>query len=358
MSRSSASALFEAIVAELDRAGARYLFARNYEGYPSRFTGDIDIYADLAKVRPALAHLSAAGAATGWRLLRTVDRPWVVVLQFVRREVQESRSVMVVEIFDRFTWLQFPYASFEQIWARRIDFNGLPALDQDLGMMVTVGHYLFWAGFLPEKYQAAIGEIQDRCGLSQVLTSVFGPSLAPNVERWLADYVRVTDDGWQVRTNIPERIVTAPSSLILRARLGVIAASARRSPTDTLRHLASLARIKLSEFFSLRGDLLLVDGLAWEVLKEVKQFHLYKNRNTIVVHGDAGHPLRFAAGLARLYWSLSRGGLGVLKVRDLGDPADMRVRVVTQLFGHHVKRLKRADVLASRLIDSIVTALS
>jgi len=327
---------------------------RNHEGYPSQFTGDVDVYAELEQVRQVVPGILSAAASTGWSLLRTVDRPWVVVLQFVRHGAGPERSVMVIEFFDRFTWLCFPYAGFEEIWAGRTTSRDLPVVDPSLGMMITVGHYLFWAGFLPQKYQSQVRQIVSYPTCIETLSTVFGAVLAQRIHEWLVRYCEIQEDGWETRPNIPEQIMGAPWSLVLGARLRIIAGEFKRSPAGALKALLNIAGVKLKEFVVVRGDVLFVDDAAWDILKEVKRFHLYKNRNSIVLDLAGSRAARMPIDIYRAYWAISRGGLCIVSP---AKTEGLRVRLMALIFGRHARRLVGPAVRGPHLIDSVIEAL-
>ena len=352
MTESPARSLFLALIRELDGCNARYLLIRNHEGYPDRFTGDVDIYVELDKIRPQLSRLSVACAGTEWTLLRTVDRPWVAVLQFVRNTEGGDRSVFVVELFNRFSWLSFPYTSFEAIWNMRRIERGLNVVERDVGMILSFAHYLFWAGFLPEKYQAEARRLRQRPGHETLQGAVLGPWLAAQMEPWLTRYTS-NDVGWESRPNTPERIFSAPTSLTTRARLWAVGRHLGSSPREAVAGLVRALGAKLAEFVRPRGMMLLVPGDAWPYLVEVKKYHLYKNRNSIALAAPATPTLFFQA-LFRGYWAMSRGGLCIIGGAEHGSGwTDGLVRI----FGRRVRRISAGDTVSGDIIDRVVAAV-
>lgn len=356
MTDNPARRLFVDIIEFLDRIPAKYLLIRNYEGYPEAFTGDVDIYAELDRIRPELPALIDLCEEAGWHVMRTVERPWIIALQCVRVSDGSERSAMVIEFFDRFCWLQFPYASFSDVWGARSEHRGLTVVEPNLGVLITLAHYLYWAGFVPQKYRELLLAASADPHFSRWCRMIFGGYIGPRVEVWLTQsYLKREADTWEKRTNVPELLAEVPTSLVLRAKAIAVLSECVRHPIRASRKMLGVGLIQVKEFVVVRGDILLVSHDGWEVLLEVKKFHLYKNRNTILLRGDDLRGIRLMRAVAAAYWAMSRGGLCIV---ERGDGDQTAVRWLTRIFGSHVKELSQVgEANPASLIDRTIGAL-
>ena len=347
--------LFLAVVRLLGECGAKYLLVRNYERYPKEFSGDVDIYVELEKVRALLPKLPTVCQESGWQLLRCVSRPWVIVLQCAQFDNPAGRPVLVFELFDRFSWLQFPYVDFDAVWSQRIYMDGLAAIPAESGIALTFAHYLFWAGFFPQKYQTNIGMACRTPDFQKMFDLVFQGSLGRRLELWMDQYSKRSDTEWEHHANIPERIATVPPHLVAEARMKIVTQLLLRNPVRGLTRLTNPVAVKLREFISIQGKILLVPAKGREVLVEVKQVHLYKNRNTVMIEVDSHNPLRLAKILFRVYWAISRGGLCIVEARQMqGVP----IRVIRSLFRKHVLQPTGvSEAAAGHRVRHIIEAL-
>jgi len=129
--------------------GVPYVLVRNYEGYPDRLTGDVDLYVPLDQVVARLESLRRLIEGLGWVLAREVRRPWVLVLQAIKVESKGGRGILVFEFFDRLQWLGFEYVPFDAVVRLATMHNGFCILPPAAGYAITACHYFFWVGFLP-----------------------------------------------------------------------------------------------------------------------------------------------------------------------------------------------------------------
>lgn len=330
------STLFLGVLEVLHSLGCRHLFVRNHEGYPSAFTGDVDVYVELDRLLPGIEELRAACQNAGWEVMREVRRPWVLVLQCVRGDAGAERKVMVLEFFDRFNWLAFPYVEFDEIWEFHRHERNIDVVPSELGMVLTLSHYLYWAGFFPRKYQERMRMAARAPGFEAHFDRVFPGETGRRVRSWLAGYLERGPNEWQQRLQVPEPLAMIPATLVQRARLAAVLRTFRRRPLMAARAVVSVAVLKLGEFVRVRGRALLVERRGWDLLVEVKRVHLYKNRNTIHVQVDDAGPLRLLLVSSRIYWAMSRGGLCIVEAADFRS---WRVRLLRGFFGRHLREL-------------------
>ncbi len=290
--------------------GARPLLVRNYDGYPERFSGDVDIYADLRVVAERRADLARGLAAAGWHVYRVVDRPWVLALHGIWMGAPGVRPVFVIEVFDRFSWLLFEYVSFDDVWASRGRHHEFDIVGRPLDGLLTLAHYAYWAGFLPRKYQQSMQSVLTHPETDGWMLQIFG-SAAAGLRVWLELYAAQGDEGWEKLRNVPEEVRVIPRGLRRRLRVHAIRFGSGGSPFRLLSAIRDLATLHVQDLARPDGRVVLVNGGGWELLKAAKRFHLFRNSSSVLLRPAKG--IRLRATLAA-YRAVARGGLCVVEL--------------------------------------------
>ncbi len=275
-----------------------YILVRNYEGYPDILTGDVDLYVPLEQVIGRLESLRQLIEGLGWVLVHEVQRPWVLVLQAVK------------------------------------------ILPPAAGYMITVCHYFFWVGFLPSKYQHAIGESLEN-GLWNELLRANLHWIAKRLHSHTRNYATLRVDQWTAEAGIPEPIFRYPRTFWMLARAALVARTCWRSPIKGIASIGRVVGAALGDLGSPQGRILAVDmsdESADQLLFQFKKYHLYKNSRSTVVNAHAGWKGLRALIAAVTSWV--RGGLCIVNLK-------------------HSTPLVRAMVLWSKKLDRPeVTSLS
>jgi len=317
-----------------------YILVRNYEGYPDILTGDVDLYVPLEQVIGRLESLRQLIEGLGWVLVHEVQRPWVLVLQAVKVESKGDRGILVFEFFDRFQWLGFEYVPFDAVVRLASVHNGFSILPPAAGYMITVCHYFFWVGFLPSKYQHAIGESLEN-GLWNELLRANLHWIAKRLHSHTRNYATLRVDQWTAEAGIPEPIFRYPRTFWMLARAALVARTCWRSPIKGIASIGRVVGAALGDLGSPQGRVLAVDmsdESAEQLLFQFKKYHLYKNSRSAVVNAHAGWKGLRALIAAVTSWV--RGGLCIVNLK-------------------HSTPLVRAMVLWSKKLDRPeVTSLS
>lgn len=338
----AASELLRGLIALLGEARTRYLFTRNFEGYPETLTGDVDVFTGRAEFEGIRARFETLVRRQGWGVFRALRRPWLASYQLVKPDLPATaRRILVVEFFFGFTWRGLEYLDLAEVWARRILHRGFPATDRLDSALTTVLHYFFWSGYVPRKYVplvAACLEAGQREEMRRRLLRGFPPPLANRLLAEFTGLVALPEEGWQTRLNVFAQIHVFPGDLRRACRRHLLRRALRKSPWGLARLVFGLAAGAAGDVCRLGGTVLILSGgnseeQAVEILREAKAFHLYKNSASQVC---ALNDLRVAR---RAVWrTLWEGGLAILPVADDARVARHAVRFVPAGRVFHVTR--------------------
>ncbi len=315
-SRGDESDLLVAVRDFLAVNGVPYVLVRNYEGYPDRLTGDVDLYVPLEQVVARLESLRGIVEGLGWVLAHQVRRPWVLVIQAIKVESKGDRGILVFEFFDRFQWLGFEYVPFDAVLRLTAVHNGFCVLPPAVGYVITVCHYFFWVGFLPSKYRRAIAQFLDDTMWNRLLLAHLGWITVP-LHRHTTHYAALQDNQWTVQAGIPEPIFRYPRAFWMLARAVLVAKACCRSPIKGVRSIVRIAGAAFGDLGKPQGRILAVDlsdEAAEQLLFQFKKYHLYKNSRSRVVKAHSkwsGIRALFAAGI-----SWVRGGVCIVNLKE------------------------------------------
>lgn len=176
---SSASALLTAIFEWFDQSGHLYCVQRNYQGYPSILTGDVDLVVSQYQTVSIAGEIRNLAESMGWNCY--VEHAWnnTAHLGFYK-PVSPNRFVLVIELFAGGGWHGIVYLSASDILSHRIRYGitwrPLPAHQA----IITLIHHLLYNGHVPSKYRQEIISLvkEDTESFCKVLSKSFGNTLA------------------------------------------------------------------------------------------------------------------------------------------------------------------------------------
>lgn len=319
----AASQLLSGLIGLLEDSGARYVFGRNYEGYPETLTGDIDINVEPEAVDRIRKPFERLFRATGWRVFRRQHRPHVEAYQLFRASDETGeRPFLVVEFFLGFTWLGAEFMSFDGVWKRRIRHRNFWAADRLDGILSTLLHYYFWSGFLPEKYLGLWRqelEAGDRQAVVDRLNEVFPGRLAATLSETLVGLIGLPDSEWREVSGAFERRHWFEAQTRKRRQRFILRRFLKHHPGRFVVNVFALLKGGLQDLIHPPGACLQICGegaeaAAQQLLRHAKKYHLYKNRFSCV----ASEPE--SCSKFRTWRTLVRGGLMI----QVGQNAEAR----------------------------------
>lgn len=171
----TASELLRVVLARLEERDVAYAVMRNFEEYPRKLTGDVDVVCRPESIRAAADAIEVVGREYGWKTFLRFARPYVEYIGLCR-PVCPYRSVLVVEIFRGGTWYGLDFLTAEDVLKRRQRVNGIWAAMPLHAAVLSVFHHLLWNGDVPRRYRLGASESvrRDPSGFETVLTSGFG----------------------------------------------------------------------------------------------------------------------------------------------------------------------------------------
>jgi hypothetical protein len=205
----SASALLSAIFEWFDKTDHLYCVQRNYQGYPDKLTGDVDLVVAHDQAASIADELRNIAKKLGWACY--IKHAWnnTAHLGFYK-PVYPNRFVLVIDLFAGCGWHGIIYLSASDVLYHRIRYGitwcPLPAHQA----IITLIHHLLYNGFVPSKYRQEIISLvsEDTESFSQFLSQSFGDKLTKLVLN------SIFDGDWEI---LSRKVSYFKISLVLRA---------------------------------------------------------------------------------------------------------------------------------------------
>lgn len=207
MTHATVSRLVDAI---LKNVGESLLVLRNYDGYPDKVTGDIDLLIpnESASVWEKLERVIHD---EGWRVVQIVERPWIRTYQLSNPVA--DRPMFVIDVFRMTSWYTFPFHDVSNILRDSHAYKYFRVPSEEDQWLVTTTHYALHGGIIPEKYQRRAQEIFT--AFSGHCTDVLSASLGSKTAVLFVGAVQEArwDDVRRMRTDMRISLLTRRLSL-------------------------------------------------------------------------------------------------------------------------------------------------
>jgi len=181
---SEASSLLKSVFEYLDEAGIEYCVERNYEGYPERLTGDVDLVVGDRDLIGAASGIISVAAKSGWNCYQ--HHVWEKTAYIgLAADVFPNRFALTIELFAGARWHGLPFLGAAPILKNRsshgVTWRPRPAHQ----VVITAIHHLLYNNHIPEKYREELSDLasSDSDEIESSLMVGFGKSWATKIRR-------------------------------------------------------------------------------------------------------------------------------------------------------------------------------
>ena len=168
-----------AILEWFDDNSLQYCVQRNYQGYPNRLTGDVDLVVLPGQVVSIAHGIRQLAKRVGWDCY--VEHAWknAAHLGFYK-PVCPGRFALVVELFAGGGWRGMTYLLASRVLERRIRHGITWRPSPAHQAIITVIHHLLYNGHVPLKYRTEVASLvnEDSESFVHELSYAFGHRLA------------------------------------------------------------------------------------------------------------------------------------------------------------------------------------
>ena len=211
MNNEDASRLLSRLFNWLDDSRIAYCVERNYQGYPEKLTGDIDLLVDDQDMDRAAKGLADLAAQFGWRCyLQHVWKKYAFL--GLIKEASPNRFTLTIELFAGARWHGLQYLSASNILSKRLQCGVTWRPDPSHQVIITTIHHLLYNRLVPEKYHEEVLELSrgNLESIENALSAPFGNALARRIAR------SIRDQEWDV---LKEEVQTMQRMLLFRQLL-------------------------------------------------------------------------------------------------------------------------------------------
>ncbi len=180
---SGEASLFLAGIFEwLDGSSIKYCVERNYQGYPERLTGDLDLIVSDHQVEKASEGIITVARGMDWFCYQ--DHIWEKsgYLGFCK-SIFPKRFALTVELFAGARWHGLPYLPAVEVLEQRLRSGITWRPRPSHQAVITSVHHLLYNRHVPEKYRNEIHDLvtEDSESFHSVLSHSLGRKLATSI---------------------------------------------------------------------------------------------------------------------------------------------------------------------------------
>lgn len=179
---SEASLLLAGIFEWLDKENIKYCVERNYQGYPTRLTGDLDLVVSDHQVEKAAEGITTLAKRMGWVCYQ--DHIWVKSAYLgLAKSIFPKRFAFTVELFAGARWRGLPYLPASEVLEQRLKYGITWRPRPSHQAVITSVHHLLYNDHVPEKYRREIHSLvqEDSKSFLSILSCSFGRKLAGKI---------------------------------------------------------------------------------------------------------------------------------------------------------------------------------
>ena len=179
LDNSDAASFLVSILGWLDHEEILYCVERNYQGYPDRLTGDVDLVVPDGQVAEIARGILDIANNSGWQCYQEHTWEKASYLGF-EKAIYPGRFALTIELFAGAHWHGMAYLTSSIILKNRIRHGITWKPHPAHQVIITTIHHLLYNGTVPKKYREEVllllANNSDR--FIDDLSPVFGHSLA------------------------------------------------------------------------------------------------------------------------------------------------------------------------------------
>jgi len=176
----------------LNKKKINYCIERNYENYPKKITGDVDLIVDKKKIKSVSNQIIKIAKKNGWMLYQKNITNINSYTSFVKKNFP-NRFVFTLEIYSDASWKSFNYIDGDKILKEKIKYKNLFIPSAIHEAVITFFHHYLYNFEVPTKYRKKILKLisKDTYYFKQFLKNFFFGNLPERI------YRNITNKNWK-----------------------------------------------------------------------------------------------------------------------------------------------------------------
>ena len=176
----------------LNKKKINYCVERNYEKYPKKITGDVDLILDKKKIKSVSNQIIKIAKKNGWLLYQKNITNINSYTSFVKKNFP-NRFVFTLEIYSDASWKGFNYLDGDKILKEKIKYKNLFKPSALHEAVITFFHHYLYNFQVPAKYRKKILKLilQDTYYFKQFLKKFFFGNLPERI------YENIVNKNWK-----------------------------------------------------------------------------------------------------------------------------------------------------------------
>ncbi len=176
----------------LNKKKIDYCVERNYEKYPNKITGDVDLIVDKKKIKYVTNQIIEIAKTYGWILYQKNITNINSYTSFIKKNFP-NRFVFTLEIYSDASWKSFNYIEGEKILKEKIKYKDLFRPSTIHEAVITFFHHYLYNFDIPTKYRKKIFQLisQDTYYFKKFLKNFFFGSLPDKI------YANIITKNWK-----------------------------------------------------------------------------------------------------------------------------------------------------------------
>jgi hypothetical protein len=157
MHSNSFSKFIKELFREYNNSNISYLIIRNYENYPDKIGGDIDISIKKNQQKKALKIFRKVSEKFNFCIIKVLKYPHMIGIKILDPNlIGKGRSFLAFDFFYGFTYRGLEYLDFNMVWEQRKIYKNFYVVNELSSQIITLIHYLLYNNNIPSKYRPLI----------------------------------------------------------------------------------------------------------------------------------------------------------------------------------------------------------
>jgi hypothetical protein len=183
----SANSFLKHILDGLDKAEISYCVERNYQDYPTRITGDVDLLVSAEDLHSAVLKTFQIAKAQNWKPYISHKTSQSAHIGFYA-DLYPKRFVLVVEFFVGGSWRGFCFLNAKRVLKSKEKYGLIWKPHSSHEAIITLVHHLLYNDKVYEKYRESIYNLHnsDPSMFRKELATIYGVRIANMVSENIA----------------------------------------------------------------------------------------------------------------------------------------------------------------------------